>query len=58
MSLKDGTCIILKGIPVHGIPTVHYGTVETLKKQKQIKMKTMCHEMRRQIPQFRQKKIN
>lgn len=34
-----GTYIILKGILIHGIPTVHYGTVKSLIEQKQIQIK-------------------
>lgn len=37
MPFKVDTYIILKRIPIHSIPTVHYGTVKTLKKQNQIK---------------------
>lgn len=33
-----GTYIILKGILIHGIPTVHYGTVKSLLEQKQIQI--------------------
>lgn len=52
MPFKVRTYIILIRIPIHGIPTVHYGTVQTLKKQKWIKMKTSCCEVSRQIPNF------
>lgn len=43
------THIIFKGISIHGIPTVHYGAVKTLKKQKQIKIKVTM-EVSCQIP--------
>lgn len=51
------THIIFKGISIHGIPTVHYGAVKTLKKQKQIKIKVTM-ELSCQIPFQTVNKIN
>lgn len=49
MLLNVGTYIILKGALIHGIPTVHYGTVKTLIEQKQIQMMTNCFKASSQI---------